>query len=622
MGFLGRIKELLKFNGGLSSSNFVVKEIPKPLLLNYLITGIDIIAKETSKARFVVKMLDIKEIPNNVIYELVFYYLLNGKVALVFNTSFDKPVILDDFTEKTGFLIDNRTSNYYGNYIVFYNPKGSSLENLKPFLQLETELINYLRKILSNAGIQGIKANIKNTSELENVYALLNIIKSKINQGNIFVLPSDFDITTSSITNIQNLLDIESVIQKVIANYLSIPETMFTMAVEKGSYALAKEQLKVFYFMVVAGFINMVKSELKNYFKNVSNLFEDVIVDTSSFWYLEDTYEWGVNEVIGLFNSGIIDRNEARKLLKLEKDLEEQDIIEIENEDNKDNEINENIKTEIRNDLKQYDLDLQARILYYEYIKPIESKVVDFLLDYIVDNAMKVIENPSYKVRIKEIFKSKKKRKTLFDIFFENLSNFISYFTGLNTSLVVEPTKEVEDMIKTNSQNIYQQRIKKLNEVYKNNIKQAVKDAVDYIKEKMNEGKTPSSYEVKDYLKDKYKTEKNYALQRVARTETNYFYEKIDRMVVDNVIKKIPNAKIYKKWLSSLDNATRHTHRVLGSMGWIPIDKEWVVNGISFKHPYDETLPAKEVVNCRCRLVYRTLEDLKEDGANIQDLEG
>lgn len=642
MNVWDNIKKFLGFSTNPTTLDIVVKEQPKQVITNYLITGIDLIAKEVAKAKFIVKYLDTFEIPSDVIYKVMYYYLLNGKVALGFN-SLEDIVVIDDFSEKN-YLVSNQ--GYFSKYITFYNPKGSSLENLKPFLYLETELVNYLKKIFNNAGIQGIKANIRNQNDLENTYALLNVIKSKISQGNIFVLPSDFQIETSNLVNIQNLIEIEKMIQKVIANYLNIPESIFTMLVEKGSYALAKEQLKTFYYIVVSSYLKMIENELKKFYENETQTFEDVLVDTSNFWYLEETYNWSTNEVVLLYQTGIISKDEARKLLNLSSEISEVSEISEENEEENEEEKvedgnilqNENISQSYIDEKVEfgaYDTSLKTIVSYYKDIKPIEKKVFDYLLEYVVNEAIEIVSKGNFNVVYKKKGKGKKVRKNIVKIFLEMIDNFIEHFIVNNQQLkdfVKQAKENFVNNVKNNTDEIISQRLSFLNEVYNRNINQAVNDAINILKQEGEKGKTLTPYELQKQLKTHYQQTKNYVLWRIARTETQYFYQHLSNELYNEIIPKIEKTGKYvvlKKWNASLDNQTRNSHRQLGNMDWIPFNESWVLNGIEFHHPLQNGLPAKEVINCRCRLITKIVEyDDKTktykdiDGVDIQNNEG
>ena len=57
-----------------------------------------------------------------------------------------------------------------------------------------------------------------------------------------------------------------------------------------------------------------------------------------------------------------------------------------------------------------------------------------------------------------------------------------------------------------------------------------------------------------------------------------------------------------KQWLSTLDNRTRHTHRMLMD-ATVPVDKPFKVEGYEIMFPADPSADPEMVYNCRCTMV-------------------
>lgn len=57
-----------------------------------------------------------------------------------------------------------------------------------------------------------------------------------------------------------------------------------------------------------------------------------------------------------------------------------------------------------------------------------------------------------------------------------------------------------------------------------------------------------------------------------------------------------------KQWLSTLDNRTRHTHRLLMDVT-VPVDKPFKVEGYEIMFPADPSAEPEMVYNCRCTMV-------------------
>lgn len=87
---------------------------------------------------------------------------------------------------------------------------------------------------------------------------------------------------------------------------------------------------------------------------------------------------------------------------------------------------------------------------------------------------------------------------------------------------------------------------------------------------------------------------------RIARTETTYIWN-----VAAEEGARATGLRLQKAWLSTSDARTRDTHR---SMNGVTVDMEadFSVNGRAMSRPGDPRGGAKEVVNCRCVVQYRS----------------
>lgn len=85
---------------------------------------------------------------------------------------------------------------------------------------------------------------------------------------------------------------------------------------------------------------------------------------------------------------------------------------------------------------------------------------------------------------------------------------------------------------------------------------------------------------------------------RIARTEThNAAMFGSETMAVESEIIDT------KEWVYAGDERTRTSHKSI-KPNIIPLDKKFNVNGSKMSRPGDPAGPAKEVVNCRCILIY------------------
>tara|TARA_R100000655_G_scaffold77938_1_gene117283 strand:- start:16943 stop:17800 length:858 start_codon:yes stop_codon:yes gene_type:complete len=95
---------------------------------------------------------------------------------------------------------------------------------------------------------------------------------------------------------------------------------------------------------------------------------------------------------------------------------------------------------------------------------------------------------------------------------------------------------------------------------------------------------------------------------RIARTETHNASSYASQMYNETVSKEL-GIEMKKRWVSVGDDRTRPSHaRANGQVR--AIDEDFEINGALMKQPGDSRGGAKNVVNCRCVVVYVDNEDL------------
>jgi len=97
--------------------------------------------------------------------------------------------------------------------------------------------------------------------------------------------------------------------------------------------------------------------------------------------------------------------------------------------------------------------------------------------------------------------------------------------------------------------------------------------------------------------------------EAITRTEVNRVLNTANQIRGDQVAEVVPGLKKY--WLTSNDDRVRPSHVSVGNTtnpasGGAPIGakEKFTVSGIRVNGPHDPALPASEVVNCRCRVIY------------------
>lgn len=89
---------------------------------------------------------------------------------------------------------------------------------------------------------------------------------------------------------------------------------------------------------------------------------------------------------------------------------------------------------------------------------------------------------------------------------------------------------------------------------------------------------------------------------RIARTETTTAANKAKEYGAKTYFDEVGETQGYKMWISRADSKVRHDHMTVNDTA-VPFDSVFNVGGFPAKLPGDNTLPAKERVNCRCSFV-------------------
>ena len=85
----------------------------------------------------------------------------------------------------------------------------------------------------------------------------------------------------------------------------------------------------------------------------------------------------------------------------------------------------------------------------------------------------------------------------------------------------------------------------------------------------------------------------------IARTETSKSINTTSYETAKNVMKE-------KCWIHIGGKKTYRPHHKAISNKWVSIDYKWTLqDGVEAEHPHQDGLPASEVINCRCKVVFR-----------------
>ena len=90
----------------------------------------------------------------------------------------------------------------------------------------------------------------------------------------------------------------------------------------------------------------------------------------------------------------------------------------------------------------------------------------------------------------------------------------------------------------------------------------------------------------------------------IARTETHNAATFASRRTAETISAR-SGLEVLKKWIPALDERTRSSHAAMTRHQAISLDAEFLVNGARMDRPGDPAGGARNVINCRCVLVYK-----------------
>lgn len=106
-------------------------------------------------------------------------------------------------------------------------------------------------------------------------------------------------------------------------------------------------------------------------------------------------------------------------------------------------------------------------------------------------------------------------------------------------------------------------------------------------------------------FRDKFKGYSNYQAERLVRTESNYCANFANEQ---SALAVFPANQIKKQWITSIDGRERASHREANGQTRL-MDESFDVGGRKMMRPGDKKGGAKQVINCRCAVLYVPVEN-------------
>jgi len=581
------------------------------------LAGLNILTNELARFNFVVIPASLGNIFANVGNKLVsgefeakkmlYEKLLDtGRVAVVF---YDKNYILggDEFTineNKQGEIVSINVNGVKiaKDRVLLLNlsdtKEGGFRAWLKDIIELENYYIKFNSYYLKSYGIFGAyKVDTVTERDINIMQSLLFQAKKRLNSGESPVLPASLQVLENK-ADIQKLDSIKDFVVKTIARVMGIPLLLF-QAREGGAYALAKEEAIAFYKTTLQGYVELVRAGLERFLQTSYDSKIRVDIDFSNIDYLSDVKVFSTQEVLQLFTAGIIDLEESRKLLQIDKDLSAIKQAESKEEVSKQIEIVtpqkflralKNIKMTEKQLLQE---DEQIWDWHAKKMQPLEGFMTQELLaeyNRTIKNYLRRQQNKGLEFEINDDF---------FDMLDENILKVVkSYWRKAGKrALENELVRQGYDVYLTNE--ALQKAFEQLQ--FKSGLTERVYEA---IKKLADEEKEYTADEIAKELQNLFTKADAYTIARTEVNRASNFAIRENAKEVEKIASR-NNLAVVKRWSTAQDERVRQSHYEAGLVGWIG-NEEKFPNGLMY--PYDETADASEVINCRCTLLTKIIE--------------
>tara|TARA_R100000426_G_scaffold7301_1_gene8856 strand:- start:7829 stop:8605 length:777 start_codon:yes stop_codon:yes gene_type:complete len=233
---------------------------------------------------------------------------------------------------------------------------------------------------------------------------------------------------------------------------------------------------------------------------------------------------------------------------------------------------------------------LQQTRLRNNYEKKFKKQLRDFFKNFHEEYAELYINNvPTSKLILDQ-------QNILFQLFAQHYSTVIRAFG----SRMLEMLQKNEEQFEI----IYQEYLRENGGTKIVGIVETTRRKIIEIIEKNleeNEGQTVIANQIRKYANSSYT---RYRANTIARTETHNAASFANQRIAES--QAIPNLK--KRWSTTPDERSRDIHVAVNGQE-VGLDEDFTVGGMPMKYPGDPRGGAKNVINCRCVVLYITDDD-------------
>ncbi len=273
------------------------------------------------------------EMDTHMFYKTIYRDLLFKGNTLLYNTRLEWQYIPEYTLDLTNgkLRIGDKEVPYTDDFVFIRLLHGSNEYFAKPYIDRVSSEIDLIKKMLKfqsqyykNNGIPGVilkterplSASLK-ARLLEEFKSMTSIMTGKA--GDPYILDGGIEVEqlTRSFKELEFRESLDDLESRIIRN-LGIPEVL----IKGGNNANITPNVKVFYNFTIKPLVETVASALTHHIKLVyRGTKNDIVIrpDFDAVNILRDDFNSYSASVRGLFTTGIISRNEARELLRLEK---------------------------------------------------------------------------------------------------------------------------------------------------------------------------------------------------------------------------------------------------------------------------------------------------------------
>lgn len=678
-----RIKENIEYKSLLVNTNQDLNQVISKLFgsdsafraeINYMVYAcISYTTTETSKVRLLLKKNGIVDYNNEIATKLLILnplyssfsdfiehivlllikdgicYILNDKTYFVVYKKDDVKV---EYDQKTKYPLTYEINNkkYKDNQVItikiINNPDDINepipiLKSIEDVTKLTNEGIKFLTNFFKEGGF--ISGFFKSTNE-DNVAIgnydpakeelLFRRVMQRIKEGKAGIIPPNYEFISAG-SSMKDTMTIEIMkhIENIIATSFKIPKTILGKLVSGGSYSLTNVERKLFYDIVIDGYISKIEGAFTTYLKRYYDISYSVERDITKLNYLKYyilDYSTQISQLVG---SGVLTVNEAREKFFDLPPLEDEEVNVIEVPLNNSNQIEGDRENPLREgDEYRNPKSLQKSINEDDINEDIVQEERNFI-NYIKKYLFPVLRDLQTEIRFfisEDIVKS-----ISIDLSIYGKENFTK--ETFNVDLIINPEKrnELKEKFGKILEKYYKRLIKRserilslyyefdenieILEKYKEKIEQFRKKSEEWFEKDIILGiifKTLD--ELDNYIYEEYINllmqnfiELSSSIAKIwSYTET---MRTLNERIFDYGISENKLRNIYKAWRSMRDERVREPHREVDNDLYIPFDKKFELHSGKATYyadrPYDPTLPPELVINCRCFLLLKVIDE-------------